>query len=266
MFISLSSYIFNQKFFINFIIFFILFWLVSIFIFIAKRSKFKFVVIDQRFWKRSLGLFWILEVSLFCIYIYLWLFSPSEYILGFDNSSLFIPNSSDFVSYFKGLCLIFFLVLLGVGAFFQKLYNKVSVLIYLIGTALLFLIFFLDDIYQTFFILNSYVFEIFQYNTEFYYWEFSTTKLKSRTSVHYIFLLTVLKFWHLFFIAIVLFLSLGYVTFFKQISFDTISIHMLHVLFIFGFFFIFYLSILKDFIKFFLKNPFHYLFFTKYFV
>lgn len=80
------------------IIGFTLFWVVSIFVFLYKRGQYSiFVSSLQRFWKRTLYLFWLIELYLFGTYLFLVLISPNETYYLLDHKVLFSPH--DLVSY-----------------------------------------------------------------------------------------------------------------------------------------------------------------------
>lgn len=93
--LSLIYYVFYtfyyQLIFYTLIVFFIFYWVSSIFIFLFKSGLYsKTTSVIQRFWKRTLYLFWSLELFLFFIYSWLILIAPSEVEWFFDHSQLYL--------------------------------------------------------------------------------------------------------------------------------------------------------------------------------
>ena len=85
----------NQSMNVQFIVYsssvyYLLYWFNSVFIFITKKSFLgKFSSLIQRFWKRTLMLFWSIEMFLFLVYLWLICNNPEESTYMLDNAKSF---------------------------------------------------------------------------------------------------------------------------------------------------------------------------------
>lgn len=158
--------IFSKHVIFMLIIFFIFYWIYSIFLFLYKKTQYSiYVSTIQRFWKRSLYLFWLIELFLFFIYLFLMLNSPNETYYLLDHKVLFHAHDSIHLIFFldiRGVLtliwLISFSLLWNMGFFFNVLINTV-----IFGLLMLIL---WGEFTQTFTLLN--IFQNFQfiYSTE----------------------------------------------------------------------------------------------------
>lgn len=81
---------FNKVIFQWFVIFMLLYLLVSGFVFFVKKYQFsKYTSVVQRFWKRSFIIFWVLELFLLSIFLFLTLNASQEYVHTLDNSQIY---------------------------------------------------------------------------------------------------------------------------------------------------------------------------------
>ena len=63
----------------------VFYWLISGFVFFTKKYKFgKFTSAIQRFWRRSFIIFWLIESSLFIVFIYLLFNASQEPVFAYD--------------------------------------------------------------------------------------------------------------------------------------------------------------------------------------
>lgn len=194
--------------------FFIAYWTISIFIYLYKKSQYGvFTRIIQRFWKRALWLFWLIELFLFFIYLFLTLISPQEVSYMLDNTQIILDYSlnlkSFFINTFNALIIILLINI-------QILLHKTNTLRQIISA---FITFFLlkaviEDFLQFYAINNFY--NSFSWNhvrldtpsenlavyktPAIAVWELETVELKTRTLCHYLYLLIFLKLWHTIFI------------------------------------------------------------------
>lgn len=68
-----------------FCLFMLFYWLISGFVFFIKRYKYgKFTIAIQRFWRRTLAIFWLVESSTFLVFIYFLFNASQEPTLMFD--------------------------------------------------------------------------------------------------------------------------------------------------------------------------------------
>lgn len=189
--------------------FFIIYWLISIFTYLTKKNQYGvYTRIIQRFWKRALWLFWLLELFLFVTYLFLAIISPQEVSYMLDNQQLFFNNTVDWKNYFINLLYVLSLILLTNVLLLNHKFNALNFSILLIIFAFLIKLLW-DDVFQ-FYAINNH------YNSFFWnhisldqstdtlnnasVWEQEIVELKTRTIIHYFFLLIFLKMWHTVFI------------------------------------------------------------------
>ena len=198
--------------------FFIAYWTVSIFVYLYKKSQYGvFSRIIQRFWKRALWLFWMLELFLFSIYLFLAIISPQEVSYMLDNSQLVFDITSNLGIFFKNLTYALIIVLLANLQLLMHKFNMMRAAVAsAIGILLLRAVF--EDFVQFYTINNFYNSFTWshsgleladtKYSTDAYtskysgVWELESIELKNRTICHYYYLLIFLKLWHTVFIFI----------------------------------------------------------------
>lgn len=197
--------------------FFIAYWVISIFVYLYKKGQYGvFTRVIQRFWKRALWLFWLLELFLFFIYLFLAIISPQEVAYMLDNTQLILDYTLNLKVFFSNILNALTIILL---ANVQLLLHKTNTLRTVVS-ALIFVLLIravLEDLFQFYSINNYYtnfqwshtriesgVENIGVYNTpSIAVWEQETSELKTRTILHYIYLLIFLKLWHTVFIVTV---------------------------------------------------------------
>lgn len=87
--------------------------LISGFVYFTTRNNFgRYTDISQRFWKRSFGLFWLIEVGLFGCVLYLCLISPSEVGYAYDLPAAFKTHFFAFEDFFIRMIIFNILLLL----------------------------------------------------------------------------------------------------------------------------------------------------------
>lgn len=191
---------------------FFVYWFVSIFLFLFKKTLYgKFTSVIQRFWKRTLYLFWGLELFLFSIFLFLVLNCASEVEWLFDQPQLFKSYYINCVSFFlMGFIVLVPVLLLTVLQYFSLHYShffkNITVVFLLALTTLLLL----EEFYQVFLTSVFYTDSTLVFNKEKVFWGWDDSHIKRRTIQHHYFLLLVLKFWHVAFIYGMLLLSSSY--------------------------------------------------------
>lgn len=236
----------NQKLLINLLPSYTFLWLTSIFIFLVKRNLFHTNLINQRFWKRTLGIFWSLEFFLFFIYLLLWFASPSEVIWGFDYYFLFLTFNINYLIFFKKILVLILLIFSAYLFLLAKLYNSMFLLLIVLGHLVVISLSYLEDLYQLVFLSSKYVYNKLVFELDLFYWNYLVDVDKTRTKLHYFYLISVLKFWHNYFIVVVFLLILSYLFTFITISLDFFSLNKFNTQFVYLFFFIFYLYVGKS--------------------
>lgn len=264
-FIIITNSFFSKIIFFIFFFLLIIYWLASIFVYLIKKNQFNtYTRIIQRFWKRALSVFWLLELFLFLIFLFLILISPQESFYSLDNSKLvhnsFLSSKIFFINLMQPLLLILiynFLLL-------NHKFNLKNVIINLFVLILLFNIFLKDflDFYSISQHYSSFYWNhiLLECNNDFIgnikndiqhsvIWEKEITEIKCRTSLHYLYILITFKAFHTFFIFFsFLFLQLNKLHL-KYNSFDVISANLQNFYFIIFFSFILKIILIKTYIN-----------------
>lgn len=241
--------VFLRSIFFGIVWFYITYWLLSIFIFLYKKSQIGvYTSIIQRFWKRALYLFWILELFLFIIYLFLTLISPQEPLYMQDMFYLYINYVSNLKPFFINLFKIIVLIL-GFNILLLSIkYNSFN--LYLSYCLLIGLLIILNDDFAQFYTLHQfYQYNSWKFEVEVRVWELEMAELKFRTGLHYFYILGFLKFFHTLFIVIffIFFENLSFFT--KNSSFNTISASLQNLYFLLFFSFILKILFLKYFMN-----------------
>jgi len=194
---------FAQKVLLGLGVIFALYWTVSIFVFLFKRSLYtSYTVVIQRYWKRALYLFWALELFLFSIYIYLVLVAPTEVEWLLDQPQLFRSNWWDGNLFFTKITPLLLIIILTIVAQYVLVngnFMGLNGLVIVISCLLLGVVF--ADTAQTYMYSVYFSGVSWEFETDSNQWLLNLGMDKTRTMTQYMFLLTILKFWHTIFIA-----------------------------------------------------------------
>ena len=197
----LRSLPFMKVLFSYFLIINMFYLLVSGFVFFFKKYQYRlYTTAIQRFWRRSLIIFWLIEVSLFIVFIYLTLNASQEPIHVYDNIQIYKTHFYSW-RYFlvkiipASLLIIFTYILL----IFNKwnTFSKINNIVFCI-TFLLFFIFWLE-FYQFFYILTCYGITEWVYDISEHLWNLETDFKRTRIVNHYVTICLIAKFWHIVF-------------------------------------------------------------------
>lgn len=178
------------------------YWLISGFIFFIKKYKYnRFTSAIQRFWRRSFIIFWLIESSLFVVFIYLLFNASQEQVFAFDLIQL---NKSRLYSWKFFIYKSFFVVLIIMLSYFVlvcskwNIFSKLISIIFII-TAILTYILWLE-FYQFFYVLNWYGEIVWLFDTEDKVWYAESVFKRARIVNHYTTICIIAKFWHIVFI------------------------------------------------------------------
>ena len=194
--------------------FFIAYWVISIFVYLYKKGQYGvFTRMLQRFWKRALWLFWLLELFLFFIYLFLAVISPQEVAYMLDNTQLVLDPTAHIKAFFVNTLNALIIILLFNAQLLLHKYNtwrqvvNAAIAVLLLRAAT-------EDFLQFFAVNNFY--SSYSWNhvhmdattgnasvyrtAELGVWEQEVVELKTRTAAHYTYLLVFLKLWHTVFI------------------------------------------------------------------
>lgn len=175
--------------------------LFSGFVFFIKKYQYRlYTSAIQRFWRRTLIIFWALEAFLFVIFLYLILNANQEPVYVYDNVQLY---KTHFYSWRYFLLKIFLSALLVVLTYtlllslkwntFTKT-NNISLLI----TVILLYISWLE-FYQLFHLMNCYGTSNWVYDFSEHLWNLELEFKRTRIVNHYVTIGLVAKFWHVVF-------------------------------------------------------------------
>ena len=226
---------------------FTLYWTTSIFVFLFKRSLYKsFTVVIQRYWKRTLYLFWLIELYLFGIYMYLILVAPTEVEWLLDQPQLFTSKWWDGNVFFNKLLPIFVSIVLIIECSFVLLFgNMLFLYILSLLITLLLLVVTFSDLAQTFMYSVYFSGLSWEFDGDSGIWSLATGIDKTRTSLQYTFLITVLKFWHTVFIVGVWLMTTMFLVQSPYIGQGAFAANKQNLFFLYGFAFIWILFLYK---------------------
>lgn len=175
--------------------------LISGFVFFIKRYQYRlYTSVIQRFWRRTLILFWVIEATTFITFFYLTLNANQEPVYMYDNIQLYkthfyswryfllkiIPNTIIII-------LTYFLLLSLKWNTFAKSSN-----VALIITILLLYITW-AEFYQLFHLLNHYGTLYWVYDMDEHFWNLEIEFRRTRIVNHYATICLIAKFWHIVF-------------------------------------------------------------------
>lgn len=257
--IFFKYYNINKILFLWFSFSMVYYWLISNFVFFFKKYQYsKFTSVIQRFWKRSLILFWILELFLFSIFLFLTLNASNEPYHMFDSLYLYKLFLTQWILILKKLLFYFiFLIIVFLTTLFIKLNNNATQYITLTVTTVFLILIFFTEFYQFFHSYQLYNNKIWTFKDSLNIWNLESDDIKTRTINHYLFLLTILKFWHIIFILIYWFFSITKFIEKESVSINLYASNVINFIFLFLFLFL----ILLFWFKFFYKKYFDYSYF-----
>jgi hypothetical protein len=178
------------------------YWIFSIFVFLFKRSLHtSYTTVIQRYWKRALYIFWLLELFLFSIYVYLILVAPTEVEWLLDQPQLFSSNWWGGSLFFHKLLPVLSIILVSIALGFVLLNgNFLAVLAGSLALTFLLSSVLFSDLAQTYMYSVYFSGISWDFDSDSNLWVLDGSMCKSRVVTQYMFLITVLKFWHTLFI------------------------------------------------------------------
>ena len=178
------------------------YWLMSGFVFFVKKYQYSnFTAAIQRFWKRSYIIFWLLEIFVFLIFMYLTLNANQESFYMFDNIQFFKTKLYSWRSFIFKLYPVTFLLILSnifILALRWTIFSKLSIWLIIFSGGLLYVFWF--EFYQFMFISTFHTNFDWIFDFDEYKWEADIDEFKTRNINNFVVLLIVLKFWHIVFI------------------------------------------------------------------
>jgi hypothetical protein len=175
------------------------YWLLSGFVFFVKKYQYsKYTTAIQRFWRRSYILFWLIEFSLFMVYVYLTLNANQESFYMFDQIQVFKTHLFSWRSFLLKIFPLTVLLILGYFLLLSLKWNvlsKNSLLVTIITLIIVNVVW--VEFYQFFHVVNYYGNFNWVYEADEKMWSLELEPRKTRTVNHYVMLLLILKFWHI---------------------------------------------------------------------
>lgn len=175
------------------------YWLLSGFVFFIKKYQYsKYTSAIQRFWRRSYIIFWLIEFSLFIVYVYLTLNANQESFYMFDQIQVFKTHLFSWRSFLLKIFPLTILLILGYFLLLSLKWNvlsKNSLLVTIITLIIVNVVW--VEFYQFFHVINYYGNFNWIYEADEKMWSLELEPRKTRTVNHYVMLLLILKFWHI---------------------------------------------------------------------
>lgn len=232
------------------------YWVISTFNFFFKKYYYaKFTTGNQRFWKRSLLIFWVIELFLFSIFFFLTLTANSESFNMLDQLQLYkyrltsVRSFLVFLFPYLVLVSLTYLVLLNTK---WQLFSKNSGLLAAITFLLIYIVF--NEFYQFFHVINFYSNLGWVYDIDDRTWVLELESRKTRTLNHYISLLIILKFWHIVFIFMFWLFFILRINEIKRIRYQLLASNLQNFLFLYFFCWV----LMFPWLKFFYRHYFDY--------
>ncbi len=183
-------------------IFFFVFWLLSGFNYFLKHYRYgKYTSANQRFWRRALMCFWLIEGFLFVLFFYYALNASAEPLFMYDQVG-FYSRQLQLMDSFLVNCflvvsainlLIYLLIILQVNT-----YRQYSVFLIIITLILVYVL--QVESYQFYYLTNYYDESQWVFSEDDLVWELEYEIPRARNKNHYMTLIILAKFWHYIFI------------------------------------------------------------------
>lgn len=187
--------------FYGFIAFFVFYWVSSIFVFLFKSGVYsKATSVVQRFWKRTLYLFWSIEFFLFFIYGWLVLIAPSEVEWMFHQSQLFSGTYVEGSLLFSQILFTLSIIYVTTLVQYFMAYSKVE--LFLLSLLLLLFAVLIGDGSQIITLSLYYGGVSTNFNSIDLTWSVCGDILENSAKGNYTWLVVLLKFWHTAFIVV----------------------------------------------------------------
>lgn len=192
----------NKVLFVWTALFMTVYWIISGFVFFYKKYQYaKFTSIIQRFWKRTLILFWLIEGGLLIVFVFLTINSTWYLYNVVDQTQIFKTHFFSWRLFLLKIFPVTFLIVISyiflINNKWQSL-NKNTFLLILITGLLLYITW--NEFYQFFHLMNYYGQSTWLYDTTIRLWVINPDMKKTSQTNHLVSLLLILKFWHVLFI------------------------------------------------------------------
>ena len=174
---------------------------ISGFIFFFKKYQYRlYTSIIQRFWRRSLMVFWIIEGTLFSVFVYLIFNSSQEPIHMYDNLQIYKTHLYSWRFFLPKVIISTFIIVLTYILLLSLKWNtftKTNNFILVITVLILYVAWL--EFYQLFHLMNSYGVSNWVYDLSDHLWNLELEFKRTRIINHYLTIGLVAKFWHIVF-------------------------------------------------------------------
>jgi len=175
--------------------------LLSGFVFFIKKYQYRlYTSVIQRFWRRTLIIFWAIEGSLFICFVYLILNANQEPVYVYDNIQIYKTHFYSWRYFLVKIILSTFLIVLTYILLLSIKWNTFSKTnnISLFITVILLYVAWLE-FYQLFHLMNCYGNSNWVYDFSEHLWNLELEFKRTRIVNHYVTIGLVAKFWHVVF-------------------------------------------------------------------
>ena len=174
---------------------------ISGFIFFFKKYQYRlYTSAIQRFWRRSLMVFWIIEGSLFSVFVYLIFNASQEPIHMYDNLQVYKTHLYSWRLFIPKVITSTFIILLTYILLLSLKWNtftKTNNFVLCITVLILYVAWL--EFYQLFHLMNSYGVSNWVYDFSEHLWNLELEYKRTRIINHYLTIGLVAKFWHIVF-------------------------------------------------------------------
>nr|YP_010632214.1 ymf68 [Cryptocaryon irritans]WBP62330.1 ymf68 [Cryptocaryon irritans] len=203
-FLLLRSLPFQKIFFIWFSVSMLFYLLISGFVFFIKKYRTsKYTSAIQRFWRRSLALFWLIEIFLFLIFFYLTLNANNESFYMLDPIQTYKTHLFSWrVFLFKIIPITLIIVLSYFSLIILKwnIFSKNNLFFFFITLLLIYVVW--VEFYQFFHLVSFYNNFFWIYDYDDHLWFLESDSKRTRIVNNYVTICLIAKFWHVIFIFI----------------------------------------------------------------
>ena len=175
--------------------------LISGFVFFFKKYQYRYYTVAiQRFWRRTLIIFWFIEACLFITFFYLTMNANQEPIYMYDNIQFYKTHLFSWRYFFlKVVPMVITIILLYTALIGLNFYTFTTSCTIIITATILILFITWLEFYQFFHLLNFYGNLNWVYDIEEHFWNLESDFKRTRIVNHYTTICLVAKFWHIIF-------------------------------------------------------------------
>lgn len=175
--------------------------LLSGFVFFIKKYQYRlYTSIIQRFWRRTLFIFWAIEGSLFTVFVYLIFNASQEPVYVYDNIQIYKTHFYSWRYFLIKIILSTLIIILTYILLLSVKWNtfvKTNNIALFITVILLYVAWL--EFYQLFHLMNCYGTSNWVYDFSEHLWNLELEFKRTRIVNHYVTIGLVAKFWHIVF-------------------------------------------------------------------